>query len=338
MNMTKGIFIVQISLMGLIAFWAVRAAIAFFVPQSVWMPVDARPALDISGPFAPSAAAAGLDVNFDPFHRRATSTPLPAALGAGAPETKLDLKLVGRRSGEGGTAILLAPDGTQKIYRIGEEILPRVTLKAVDVDFVVISQDGRLERLTFSKQRDNELRAPASNALATGAPTSAGFSDDTVTVHSSAGQNIQRNGKANYKASRSRLNANRDGLAAIGNQSAQFDQDTVANPAAPQSLPARTSSQAASRAEGSLLSALRFTPNRVDGAIIGYEVTPRQAGFDVSAVGLRNGDILTQIDGWSLQGNNVNLPQIMNNLQGRQSTRVNLIRDGEALSLSLGAP
>ncbi len=152
-----GVLAFQLLLVGLIAYFLIRAVIGFTNPESNWQPVSAA---NGAVPSQNSARAANLDLSFDPFHRtQSIVVELPQDLGSDAPETSLDLTLVGRITGEPATATLEIPDGSQKSYQIGEEILNGVTLESVHPDYVVISQNGKLERLTFGEAMSTGLQA-----------------------------------------------------------------------------------------------------------------------------------------------------------------------------------
>ncbi|WP_324750541.1 type II secretion system protein N [Sphingomonas sp. LY54] len=89
---------------------------------------------------APVALAAG---EFDPFFRlQGTTGPVTV--------TALSLRLTGvredRASGRG-SAIIALPDGSQRSFGIGEEIVPGVTLAAVGFDNVTLSRGGTPEQL-----------------------------------------------------------------------------------------------------------------------------------------------------------------------------------------------
>ncbi|MGS1017109.1 type II secretion system protein N [Allosphingosinicella humi] len=88
-------------------------------------------------------AATGLAEGFDPFFR------LSGDAGA-LVVTSLNLKLYGvredRASGRG-SAIISTPDGQQRSFTVGDEIVPGVTLHAVGFDNVTISRGGTQEQL-----------------------------------------------------------------------------------------------------------------------------------------------------------------------------------------------
>ncbi|MEW4468269.1 type II secretion system protein N [Parasphingorhabdus sp. JC815] len=81
--------------------------------------------------------------NFDPFYRGAPTASVNIV-------TSLQLTLYGIRMNTGsglGSAILAGPDGVQKSYPVGQEIMPGVTLYAVHFDHVVIDRGGIRESL-----------------------------------------------------------------------------------------------------------------------------------------------------------------------------------------------
>ena len=112
----------------------------------------------------PRSAAWGADLaSFDPFFR------LGQASGAPGVVTSLNLQLFGIREDRAtgrGSAIIATPDGNQRSYLVGEEIMPGVTLSAVGFDNVTISRGGAREQLFLDQSRR------AGNAAApTPAPT-----------------------------------------------------------------------------------------------------------------------------------------------------------------------
>jgi general secretion pathway protein C len=80
---------------------------------------------------------------FDPFFRL-SATAGPAVI------TSLNLKLYGVREDRAtgrGSAIISTPDGTQRSFAVGDEIIPGVTLTGVGFDNVTISRSGTAEQL-----------------------------------------------------------------------------------------------------------------------------------------------------------------------------------------------
>ena len=164
--MRWGLTALEVILIGLIAYILVRAVITFTNPESRWAPVSAGPA-NFDRPV--SGGTTAVDLTFDPFHRTETIVlDLPPDVGEDAPETSLNLTMVGRTVPL--TAILQTPDGQQKVYKVGDEILNGVTLESVTARYIVLSQGGRLERLTFDDNESTGLKAAAGTSPATGGP------------------------------------------------------------------------------------------------------------------------------------------------------------------------
>jgi general secretion pathway protein C len=111
-------------------------------------------------------ASAGLLGGFDPFFRLG---------GRNGPVvvTALDLALYGIRQDQAsgrGSAIIAGPDGVQRSFAVGEEIVPGVTLTAVDFDSVTISRGGVAEQLFMDQSPEAQVVGPAAPA---GAPVQA---------------------------------------------------------------------------------------------------------------------------------------------------------------------
>jgi len=158
----------QLALVLLSIFLLSRAAIAFIAPESLW---TAPPAAIASAASSQTAQTARLDSRFDPFHREVTIADEIIEIGTDAPETTLNLKLFGRRAGSNGSAILETADRTQKVFRVGDEIMNGVILKAVNPDHIVLSQGGRIERLTFERENETFLIEPSTKPKESSATT-----------------------------------------------------------------------------------------------------------------------------------------------------------------------
>jgi general secretion pathway protein C len=98
----------------------------------------------------PPAPAASLVGSFDPFFRLSGASTAPLVV------TSLNLKLYGvreNRASGGGAAIIGLPDGQQRSFGVGEEIVPGVTLTGVSFDGVTISRGGAVEQLYLDQSR-----------------------------------------------------------------------------------------------------------------------------------------------------------------------------------------
>jgi general secretion pathway protein C len=114
-------------------------------------------------------AVARLD-GFDPFFRLSGNAG-PVVV------TALELKLFGVRQDQAsgrGSAIIATPDGTQRSYAIGDEIMPGAILAAVAFDSVTISRGGNSEQLFMDQSQAAQVGGqpgvPASGPAATVAP------------------------------------------------------------------------------------------------------------------------------------------------------------------------
>jgi len=133
----------------------VKTVITFTNPESVWKQSAISP---VSAQNVTAQGVQNFRFTTDPFNRDVKVEPeVIVAVGEDAPETTLNLKLTGRTAGSNGTAILRTPDNNEGNYRLGDEIVPGVTLQAVNKDFIVLDVDGQIQRLTFERGDDTGL-------------------------------------------------------------------------------------------------------------------------------------------------------------------------------------
>ena len=107
------------------------------------------------------AATAGDSVlsDFDPFFRLSSAGP--------AAVTSLNLKLFGVREDRAtgrGSAIIALPDGTQRSFAVGDEIMPGVRLAQVGFDNVTIDRNGAAEQVFLDQSRPAQAAAPGAPA------------------------------------------------------------------------------------------------------------------------------------------------------------------------------
>jgi general secretion pathway protein C len=129
----------------LIALFAVQCARLVWAVVTPVTPLgDWRPArAGVAG--APGEMLRG----FDPFFRLSGGE-APAAV------TSLQLTLYGIRVNEAtgsGSAIIATPDGTQKSYAVGDEIMPGAMLKGVAFDHISIDRGGTVEDLYIDQSK-----------------------------------------------------------------------------------------------------------------------------------------------------------------------------------------
>lgn len=152
---TDGYTVAEYGLLALLALQCARLLWALAAPVG--------PVGEWKAPTGPAAASAAMAGDFDPFFRLAPQAG-PMVV------TALNLQLYGvrqdRASGRG-SAIIATPDGKQRSYAVGEEILPGVTLSAVDFDNVTISRGGSSEQLFM----DQSGEAPAAPGAPPGPPS-----------------------------------------------------------------------------------------------------------------------------------------------------------------------
>ena len=159
-GMSWAIRALTLLLAGLLAYVLVRLIMGFLNPESLWL-APAQSAAAISGASSQSASAQSFNFSSDPFNRDSTGAALvvtPQDIGEYAPETTLNLVLTGRVTGPTGSAILRTPDNKETDFRVGDEVLKDVVLQAVNKDFIVLSVDGQLQRLTFERERVGVLQ------------------------------------------------------------------------------------------------------------------------------------------------------------------------------------
>lgn len=146
----------ELLLLSLLAMQCARLVWAIVTPVG---PVGDWKATAMLRPALPTSTA--LLSDFDPFFRVSNTGPGPVMV------TSLNLKLFGvredRASGRG-SAIISTPDGQQRSFAVGEEIVPGVTLIAVGFDSVTISRGGTSEQLFLDQSqpaRSVGMPAPA---------------------------------------------------------------------------------------------------------------------------------------------------------------------------------
>jgi general secretion pathway protein C len=140
----------ELALLSLLALQCARLAWTIATPVG---PVGEWKALGAERP-VPGAA---IFESFDPFFRLSGQSG-PVVV------TSLNLKLYGVRQDQAsgrGSAIISTPDGQQRSFGVGEEIVPGVTLKAVEFDSATIERGGVAEQLFMDQSPEAEVIGPA---------------------------------------------------------------------------------------------------------------------------------------------------------------------------------
>jgi len=155
----RDIRILEIALAALLVLALARIVWTFAIPQKPVIPPTVQMP-DVGVVVNKREIDTSILSSFDPFHRERPTTVagMSAAVLEDAPETQLDLKVYGMRAHIGGdtsSAIIQTPDNKQAAYFIGDEIIPGVTLKSVDIDFVILDRNGVSERLSRQGKKED---------------------------------------------------------------------------------------------------------------------------------------------------------------------------------------
>jgi type II secretory pathway component PulC len=148
----RGVFL---ALIGLAGWMVVKLVLIVMAPTMVWEPVSVS-----TSPSVGAVTVKNYDFSTNPFEAGDADISLDPVIqpGTDAPETTLNLTLVGLRSGENGTAFIRTPDGQDKNYYVADEVLTDVKLRAVFPGYVLIDVNGQTQRLTM---QDNTLSTAA---------------------------------------------------------------------------------------------------------------------------------------------------------------------------------
>jgi general secretion pathway protein C len=153
--------------LGLLSLLAIQCARLVWTAVTPVGPVGDWRAAGMVRPSTPSSAA--ILSSFDPFFRLSAGSSAPVLV------TSLNLKLFGVRQDQAsgrGSAIISTPDGQQRSFAVGDEIVPGVTLTAVGFDNVTISRGGTAEQLFLDQSPPAASAAPSSPLfIPTPAPT-----------------------------------------------------------------------------------------------------------------------------------------------------------------------
>lgn len=137
-----------------LAYMLVRIFITLTNPESFWQNND----ITLSSPIAKPQTSRNFSFTSDPFNRANADIIIDEeVINQDVPETTLNLKMTGRISGEQGSAILRTSDNKEVVYKVGDEVISDVFVKAVNKDFVVLSVNGQLQRLTFEQSEEGKL-------------------------------------------------------------------------------------------------------------------------------------------------------------------------------------
>ena len=281
--------------LGLASYWLVRAAVVFATPESVWVaPLPARQASVAQPPVRT------LDTGFDPFHRAVPVAFGPAEIGEDAPETTLNVALMGLRAGPDGSAFIRPPSGKVGVFYVGDEVVPGVSVEAVNPGFVVLDRNGALERLSID--RESVMSVPEIDPVPAILPIPGRGPGRADTSPESAPPPVT---------------------------SRRIDPRTASNtPKAPR-LNRITA--------GDLMRDISLSPVREDGRMQGFRVSSRGA-TDLSDYGLRGGDVLTGVNGRDLTQGRPDIAGLTRELQQTNTATLQIIRNGNPITIRVGTP
>ena len=373
-HIAKAFVVLQFLLLLMAAFWFVTALMTLRSAPSDWVPPiqEVQSVIDLEP--QPNSQDIVFDYSFDPFHP-GSEIDAPVDLGEDAPETTLDLTLIGRRSGDNGTAILRLPDNSQSVFRIEDEILPGVVLKSVNVDFIAIAQDGRLERLTFDRpsetlllknideldsgngpspnitrpnvnQDDTQARDVEGNNGVGGAPLSA--NSEQSLADDNYNNNIEDESeipdyKANAKSPRAIKFIDPDVPRDAPKDAPQVNADRAAQDNRALRNNDQTNNQGQNREKSTksdhpINSLFSFTPRFEDSQILGYSIRAKRPDINPALIGLRNGDIITRIGNQDLAQPDLDFAAIIDRLPRQGQVNVELLRNGQSLKTTIKTP
>ncbi len=198
-----------------------------------------------------------------------------------APETTLNLTLLGLRmtvEGPGSSAMVQTPNGETKMFAIGDEIIPGVSLEHIRSDRIIISRNG-------------------------------------------VSETVLRRGRG-------------EGLSVIGDGS-----QTEPSPDVSGISPTERPESEASRPEGyvedpsELFQMFSINPVERGGQIYAYRLTQRGSGEDIESTGLRNGDLLLDVNGQPV--NSIKVSEMIDEIGEAQVANLLIDRNGTTQTVRL---
>ena len=148
----------ELALLSLVAIQCARLVWTMVTPVGPIGDWRATSSVPVAAPVDPASFAA-----FDPFFRlNGDAGPVQV--------TSLNIKLFGVREDKAtgrGSAIISTPDGQQRSFAVGDEIVPGVMLTGVSFDSVTISRNGTAEQLFLDQSTPAPVAggAPAQQVL-----------------------------------------------------------------------------------------------------------------------------------------------------------------------------
>lgn len=156
-------------LVAILGWFIVRIGLGLFQPKSLYAP---DPIVAPAQRVATGANPVTYDFSTDPFAFGEVAAATPVEVVDDAPETTLNLKLIGIVS-ESNATFRLA-DGKNKAVKIENEVMNGVTLTGTAKDFVTLDVNGETQKLTLERVKLGEKETSAKISRAAPANTASG--------------------------------------------------------------------------------------------------------------------------------------------------------------------
>ena len=273
--------IASLALLALAGWLLVRSVLGFLNPESLYEP---DPVIAPSAVSVQPGQTRRYDFSSDPF-TKADVAPIEEEeiLTSDAPETSLDLKLKGVATD--GAASIALPGGTEKNFRIEDEIMNGVTLDDIGKDFVTLNVNGEIQKLSLERSQSTQN----GDSVIKTAPKA-----DVTKISTTSPQNASRR---NISVSSSSVNAQ------------------------------------------TLLNQINISPDfgLENGQKVqrGFKINPK-SGVDLSAYGLKSGDVLTRIGPLQLNTERLDFQTLQNLISQGAAQDVEILRNGNPVTIRIG--
>lgn len=217
------------------------------------------------------------------------SAPEPEIAAEDAPDTRLNLSLLGilaATEDHGSRALIGTPNGDEKPYSIGDDIVQGASLHSIYPDRILLSRAGALEALRLDKDAPSKATPNRSSHRTRASRNAATRGGTTTNVTPEAAKLVSRI---------------RDQILADPSAATKF---------------------------------IRVQPASSGGRLQGYRLYPGRDRKAFSAVGLRPGDLVTQVNGIQLNDANTAL-QMLTQVSQANSVSVVIKRGGKEQTMNL---
>lgn len=245
----------------------------------------------------PAVVAAAPARSIASWHLFGETPRRPGAGGEAASTLSLILRgTVAEGDPTAGFAVVAGADGSERAFRVGEDVVPGVRLAAVHPDRIVLSRGGVEETLRLPRERNlapaDIVRASPATASSRAPRPAAGGAAKTADTTASA---VQVKVADDAQQALARLRQNPD----------------------------------------ELIKRVPVVPVLDGGRLAGVRVAPGADAALLGKFGLRSGDVVTAVDGQAVDSF-ARGQQILSNLAAARSARVTVLRDGKPVELDVG--